>query len=262
MKMNKATKVDKEEVMYRHSTDEELDKGYVCGKCLYFDNGQCALVKGSIDPEDWCRLFVTELAKDEVHMQLTKDGSMGIGYGNETGATVWTSENTGAFTRTYGNQGRKKKKGVDRLVDFVTENSPERKMIKQESHSVAGHGFMGPLQNEPNWKKKRKESDNPNPVEPKDHALEGVKDQAAVDQNSFTNRLADNVKDKKNKHRAKGAAADARSAAADTGSAVGHLALAWGFGDDELRRSGKKDKLPPDTQITEKNGKKPQTVLK
>ena len=73
---------------------------------------------------------------------------MGIGYGNETGATVWTSDNPGAFTRTHGDGGRKKKKGVDRLVDFVTENSPELKMNKQESHSVAGHGFMGPLQNE------------------------------------------------------------------------------------------------------------------
>ena len=258
MRMNKATKVDKEEVMYRHSTDEELDKGYVCGKCLYFDDGQCELVKGAIDPEDWCRLFVTELAKDEVHLQLgvppftpttskrmKKDDSGGIGYGNETGATVWTSENTGAFTRTYGDKGRKKKKGVDRLVDFVTENSPEQKMIKQESHATAGHGFMGPLQNEPNWKKKRRETDTPNPVEPKEHDLEDTKDQAAVDQNSFTNRLARNVKEERNNRRGSGDAAD-------TGSAVGQLALAWGFGDDELRRSGKKDKLPPDANITKK----------
>ena len=261
MRMNKAIKVDKEEVMYRHSTDEELDKGYVCGKCLYFDNGQCELVKGSIDPEDWCRLFVTELAKDEVHLQLgvppftskrmKKDDSGGIGYGNETGATVWTSENTGAFTRTYGDKGRKKKKGVDRLVDFVTENSPEQKMFK-ETNATAGHGFMGPLENEPSWKKRRRETDTPNPVEPKDPTLGEEKDQSVVDQNSFTNRLANNVKEEKNKRRARGAAADARDDASDTGSAVGQLALAWGFGDDELRRSGKKDKLPPDANITKK----------
>ena len=118
-------------------------------------------------------------------------------------------------------------------------------MIKQESHATAGHGFMGPLQNEPNWKKKRRETDTPNPVEPKEHDLEDTKDQAAVDQNSFTNRLARNVKEERNKRRGSGDAAD-------TGSAVGQLALAWGFGDDELRRSGKKDKLPPDANITKK----------
>lgn len=250
MRMNKATKVDKSEVMYRHATDSELESKYVCGHCLYFTDGTCELVKGSIDPEHWCRLFVTELAKDEVHMQLAriaKEDGGGIGYGNETGATVWTSDNPGAFTRTHGDGNRKgkKRKGIDRLVDFVTESSPEKKMIKQESHSVAGHGFMGPLQNEPDWKKKRRETDNPNPVEPKENALESTKDQAAIDQNSFTNRLADHYKDRKRK-------ANGSAEVPDTGSAVGELALAWGFGYDELRRSGRKDKLPPDANITKK----------
>ena len=82
--------------------------------------------------------------------------------------------------------------------------------------------------------------------------MNGVKDQAAVDQNSFTNRLADNVKEKKDRRRAKTAATNARDDASDNGSAIGQLVLAWGFGDDELRRSGKKDKLPPDANITEK----------
>ena len=106
MRLNKADKVSKEEVMYRHGTESELDKGYVCGKCLYFDNGQCELVKGDINPKHWCRLFVTELAKDEVHMQLAsfinKEDGGGVGFGAETGGTVWTSNNPGAFTPAHG----------------------------------------------------------------------------------------------------------------------------------------------------------------
>lgn len=255
MKLNKADKVSKEEVMYRHGTESELDKGYVCGKCLYFDNGQCELVKGDINPNHWCRLFVTELAKDEVHMQLSniinKEDGGGVGFGSETGGTVWTSNNPGAFTRTHGDDQpkKKKKRGVDHLVDFVTGNSPEKKMIKQESHATAGHGFMGDISAEPNWKKKRRETDNPNPVEPKENAMEGMKDQAAVDQNSFTNRLVGKVKEDKKR---KGSSAEIQ----DTGSAVGNLALAWGFGDDELRRSGKKDKIPTNSQITKEEEKK------
>ena len=253
MRLNKADKVSKEEVMYRHGTESELDKGYVCGKCLYFDNGQCELVKGDINPKHWCRLFVTELAKDEVHMQLAnfinKEDGGGVGFGAETGGTVWTSNNPGSFTPTHGDSKKKKKRGVDHLVDFVTENSPEKKMIKQESHATAGHGFMGDISAEPNWKKKRRETDNPNPVEPKENAMEGMKDQAAVDQNSFTNKLVGKIKEDK---RRKGSSAEIQ----DTGSAVGNLALAWGFGDDELRRSGKKDKIPTNSQITKEEEKK------
>tara|TARA_R110002020_G_scaffold18947_7_gene65663 strand:+ start:2345 stop:3109 length:765 start_codon:yes stop_codon:yes gene_type:complete len=253
MRLNKADKVSKEEVMYRHGTESELDKGYVCGKCLYFDNGQCELVKGDINPKHWCRLFVTELAKDEVHMQLAnfinKEDGGGVGFGAETGGTVWTSNNPGSFTPTHGDSKKKKKRGVDHLVDFVTENSPEKKMVKQESHATAGHGFMGDISAEPNWKKKRRETDNPNPVEPKENAMEGMKDQAAVDQNSFTNKLVGKIKEDK---RRKGSSAEIQ----DTGSAVGNLALAWGFGDDELRRSGKKDKIPTNSQITKEEEKK------
>ena len=253
MRLNKADKVSKEEVMYRHGTESELDKGYVCGKCLYFDNGQCELVKGDINPKHWCRLFVTELAKDEVHMQLAnfinKEEGGGGGFGAETGGTVWTSNNPGSFTPTHGDSKKKKKRGVDHLVDFVTENSPEKKMVKQESHATAGHGFMGDISAEPNWKKKRRETDNPNPVEPKENAMEGMKDQAAVDQNSFTNKLVGKIKEDK---RRKGSSAEIQ----DTGSAVGNLALAWGFGDDELRRSGKKDKIPTNSQITKEEEKK------
>ena len=127
---------------------------------------------------------------------------------------------------------------------------------KQESHSTAGHGFMGPLQNEPNWKKKRRETDTPNPVEPKPNEQAASKDQAVVDQNSFTNRLARNVKEERNKRKG---SSDASEGGAAVGSAVGELALAmkgYGIGADfdELHQGGKKDKLPGNPEIEKKRG--------
>lgn len=58
-------------------------------------------------------------------------GSFGSG-----GGTVFTSTNSGIFSPTYGGGGtkrrkkRRKKTGIDKLADFVSNNSPERKMIK------------------------------------------------------------------------------------------------------------------------------------
>jgi len=58
-------------------------------------------------------------------------GSFGGG-----GGTVFTSTNSGIFSPTYGGGGTKKRKkrrkrtGIDKLADFVTDNSPEKKMIK------------------------------------------------------------------------------------------------------------------------------------
>ena len=115
-------------------------------------------------------------------------------------------------------------------------------MIKSESSSVAGHGFMGNLTAEPNWKKRRRETNTPNPVEPKMNA--GEEDQADVDQNSFTNQLVREFQVNKDKRKQHG-----RGQESQGGSAVGQLALAYakGYGIgadfDELHRGGKKDKI-------------------
>ena len=57
-------------------------------------------------------------------------GSFGNG-----GGTVFTSTNSGIFSPTYGGGGKKKKKkkksAVEKLGDFVTDNSPEKKMVKE-----------------------------------------------------------------------------------------------------------------------------------
>tara|TARA_Y100000593_G_C4287974_1_gene326602 strand:- start:133 stop:873 length:741 start_codon:yes stop_codon:yes gene_type:complete len=61
---------------------------------------------------------------------IKKEGDGG-GFG-EGGGTAFTSTDSGIFTPTHGAQTKKKKKrtGIHRLADFLTDNSPERKMEK------------------------------------------------------------------------------------------------------------------------------------
>jgi len=75
--------------------------------------------------------------------KLRKEGDGGGGAGTsgsfgDSGGTVFTSSNSGIFTPTYGDNKRKpekkKKSGVGRLADFITDNSPERKMAKAKSN--------------------------------------------------------------------------------------------------------------------------------
>ena len=247
MKMNKAVqKVDKSEVMYRKAT-----------------------------------------SKDEVHMQLSKiakkndeetdkhyrdrfyglysvskeDGGGNGGGTGAVGGTVFTSADSGIFSPTHGGRGpRRKKKGIDRLVDFVTDNSPERKMkkgvqdltsfVKQESHSVAGHAFMGPLEDEPDWKKKRRPEHDPNPVDKNpEPSTKDANDLAAIEQNDLTNHLKRKQQEDKS-HRKE--SNDAR----EPGAGVPDLALDWGMGDDELVRGGKKDKIEDLSYIEKKKLKR------
>ena len=61
---------------------------------------------------------------------LRKEGGDGGSFG---GGTVAVASNSGFFTPTYGGNGKKKSKkrtGIDKFADFVTDNSPEKKMIK------------------------------------------------------------------------------------------------------------------------------------
>ena len=68
--------------------------------------------------------------------QLTKE-SGGGGFG-DGGGTVFTSTDAGIFTPTYSDRStrkkndKKKRTGVDRLADFLVNNSPERKMVKAD----------------------------------------------------------------------------------------------------------------------------------
>ena len=67
---------------------------------------------------------------------IQKEGDGGGGFG-DGGGTAFTSTDAGIFTPTHSERGRKPKKekrtGVHRLADFLTDNSPERKMAKGDS---------------------------------------------------------------------------------------------------------------------------------
>jgi len=69
--------------------------------------------------------------------KLKKEGDGG-GFG-EGGGTVFTSSDSGIFTPTHSERGKrkknenKKKTGIERLEQFVSGTSPERKMVKADS---------------------------------------------------------------------------------------------------------------------------------
>tara|TARA_R110000824_G_scaffold377944_3_gene569342 strand:- start:850 stop:1380 length:531 start_codon:yes stop_codon:yes gene_type:complete len=73
-------------------------------------------------------------SKDAKRKTIRKEGDGGFGEG---GGTVFTSDNAGVFTPTHSERGPQKKKkkatGIERLGDFLTDNSPERKMVKEAS---------------------------------------------------------------------------------------------------------------------------------
>ena len=68
---------------------------------------------------------------------IKKEGEGG-GFG-EGGGTAFTSTDSGIFTPTHSDRGtrnknnKKRRTGIDRLADFITDNSPERKMEKADS---------------------------------------------------------------------------------------------------------------------------------
>lgn len=77
---------------------------------------------------------MTDIKKEGDGGGAASSGSFGDG-----GGTVFTSTDSGIFTPTYSDRGTRKKNkakkrsGVDRLADFITDNSPERKMAKSQS---------------------------------------------------------------------------------------------------------------------------------
>ena len=183
---------------------------------------------------------------------LKKDGDGGSdgGFG-DSGGTVFTSANAGIFTPTYGDRKTRKKRqakeksGIERLDDFVTDNSPERKMQKsvvqllnwlvdtpeitinkQFNQQTSGET----INSQPpriDWKKGIKEMPNENnPVEFQGHSDK----QAAISQNNETRRIKQ-LDDEDESDRPK-----------DTGI---NINLAWesgGLESDALRRGGTKDK--------------------
>jgi len=74
-------------------------------------------------------------SEDSYKKKKLKKENGGGGFG-DGGGTVFTSSDAGVFTPTHSERGKRKKNdskkrtGIDRLADFVDDNSPERKMSK------------------------------------------------------------------------------------------------------------------------------------
>jgi hypothetical protein len=71
----------------------------------------------------------------ELEKLIKEGGGNGGGGFGDGGGTVAVSSDSGFFTPTYGSRGKRKKRtkktGIDKLADFVTNNSPERKSMEK-----------------------------------------------------------------------------------------------------------------------------------
>jgi len=150
------------------------------------------------------------------------------GGGEGFSGTVFTSTNAGIFNPTFGEK-KKKKTGVERLNDFVTDNSPmklSQKLLKQEWTSTGGPGHLGPVRID--WDKRKLDEEDTQKVV----AREGEQNQDSVardaeDKQKTIERIVEDVKDDEKEK---------------------ELRLQYGFGamggqDDELHRANPKDKL-------------------
>ena len=158
------------------------------------------------------------------HLHKEDGGSDGDGLSG----TVFTSTNAGIFNPTFGEKKKKKKSGVERLHDFVTDSSPIKLNVeKQEWASTGGQfGHHGPIRID--WEKRKiDEEDNQKVTE---HKGEQNQDTVAKDAKDKQRSVERNIEDKYDDDKEK------------------DLKLAYGFGPmggqgDPLHRANTKDIL-------------------
>ena len=149
------------------------------------------------------------------------------GGGNGLAGTVFTSTNAGIFNPTFGGKKKKKKTGIERLNDFVTDNSPLKLNVeKQEWNATGGPGRTGPIRID--WDKRKLNEEDVQKVV----AREGEQNQDSVakdatDKQKSVQRIVEDVKDDEKER---------------------ELRLQDGYGamggqDDELHRANPKDIL-------------------
>jgi hypothetical protein len=113
----------------------KLNKGQVNGKKFSYDDDglRNAIAYATKLMQD--KKAVDFQWHDEYEKTLSKEGGDGGGGFGDAGGTVAVSSNSGFFTPTYGSRGKRKKRtkktGIDKLADFVTNNSPERKSMEK-----------------------------------------------------------------------------------------------------------------------------------
>jgi len=125
------------------------------------------------------------------HHLHKEDGGAGLG------GTVFTSTDAGIFNPTFGEKKKRKKSGVERLADFVTDSSPmklSQKLIKQEWAGAGGPGLQGPLKID--WKKRQLDEEDVQKVVER----EGEQNQDSVakdakDKQRSVERTVEDIKD-------------------------------------------------------------------
>jgi len=173
------------------------------------------------------------------HHLHKEDGGEGLG------GTVFTSTNAGIFNPTFGEK-KKKKSGVERLHDFVTDSSPmklSQKLVKQEWTSTGGPGKTGPVRID--WSKhKIDEEDVQQVIEREGEQNQDSVAKDAKDKQRSIERTVEDIKDDEKEK---------------------ELKLQYGFGaaggqDDELHRANPKDILSRNPRDDEGDEEEEHTV--
>ena len=241
------------------------------------DGGACQIVLGYIGADMWCDKWeksellqkalankplspVKELKEKTVpkgktvqppsihshrddhptHIEKEGDGGgEGGGFG-EGGGTVFTSTNSGIFNPTHGGSNvkpRKKKTGIERLGQFITENSPEKKMVKDNPLTKMLYEVILELRKDDEKRQtppnsKPTQDDPPQVVERESNGATEDGD-LVTEQDNTTQNQKKIIEQDKNK--------DSTDSTA--------ILNAWNSGGadiDSLHRGGKKDELEPD----------------
>ena len=122
--------------------------------------------------------------------QIHKEDGGGEGFGG----TAFTSTNAGIFNPTFGEK-KKKKTGVERLHDFVTDSSPLKLNVeKMHSHGTVANGKMGPVRID--WDKRKLDVEDVQKVV----AREGEQNQDSVakdskDKQKTVEHIIEDIKD-------------------------------------------------------------------
>ena len=205
--------------------------------------------------------------------KIQKEGDGGDGGFGEGGGTVFTSANAGIFTPTHSERGavkhqKKKKKasGIERLGDYLTDNSPERKMIKENNFSTDLVKWVAEELSKENkkhfrqqtsaetineqppridWKKGNKEMPREDGYSEYDAKPDKM---AAIEQDNETRRIK-RLDDEKDDEEPKDT-----GSAGQTAPAGLTVQLGWESGGsevDELHRSGDKDKTKGEVEDPE-----------
>ena len=205
-----------------------------------------------------------EYSKSHHDKSVKKEGDGGSGSFGDGGGTVFTSTNSGIFNPTYGGNGkspqkRKKRTGINRLADWSTDNSPERKMVKSfvlEFNDWVSKKFKQQTSGEDINPQTKKIEGGRNPVE-FDAKLDGrvVDEQKDIEKKI---RMLDDNEDSRDS-RSKDTGASSQAAPAGLEVQLGNWE-SGGYQSDSLKQGASKDKKQGELEEFDETNEKPELV--